>query len=171
MPDCLLYFISFAVLACARCAINAWQSPCPIGQKETGRPSFVGRLTRIEIRSRLMFAGFAAGVELSGLEPKTTEPKSAVLPLHHSSIRRSKALQIYHNFLELPNFAPKIAAAHRLPIVACGTMPVRPFRSCRGVRTRCIRRLRHSRSCAAAACIRGAAVRNVPSAPRRTCSR
>lgn len=25
-------------------------------------------------------------VELSGLEPKTTEPKSAVLPLHHSSI-------------------------------------------------------------------------------------
>ena len=32
-------------------------------------------------------------VELPGLEPRTTEPKSAVLPLHHSSIRCSKALQ------------------------------------------------------------------------------
>ncbi len=30
-------------------------------------------------------------VELPGLEPRTTEPKSAVLPLHHSSIRCSKA--------------------------------------------------------------------------------
>ena len=30
-------------------------------------------------------------VELPGLEPGTTEPKSAVLPLHHSSIRCSKA--------------------------------------------------------------------------------
>ena len=28
-------------------------------------------------------------VELPGLEPRTTEPKSAVLPLHHSSIRCS----------------------------------------------------------------------------------
>ena len=30
-------------------------------------------------------------VELPGFEPRTTEPKSAVLPLHHSSIRCSKA--------------------------------------------------------------------------------
>ena len=31
-------------------------------------------------------------VELPGFEPGTTEPKSAVLPLHHSSIRCSKAI-------------------------------------------------------------------------------
>ena len=33
----------------------------------------------------------AAVVELPGFEPRTTEPKSAVLPLHHSSNIRSKA--------------------------------------------------------------------------------
>ena len=31
-------------------------------------------------------------VELPGLEPRTTEPKSAVLPLHHSSDKCSKAV-------------------------------------------------------------------------------
>ena len=31
--------------------------------------------------------------EQPGLEPGTTEPKSAVLPLHHSSIRCSRAGQ------------------------------------------------------------------------------
>jgi hypothetical protein len=34
----------------------------------------------------------AAVVELPGFEPRTTEPKSAVLPLHHSSNIRSKAV-------------------------------------------------------------------------------
>ena len=42
-----------------------------------------------DITKKASFAGSLFGVELPGLEPRTTEPKSAVLPLHHSSIRCS----------------------------------------------------------------------------------
>ena len=41
-------------------------------------------------------------VELPGFEPGTTEPKSAVLPLHHSSIVRSKAFAKVHKNSEYP---------------------------------------------------------------------
>lgn len=43
-------------------------------------------------------------VELSGLEPKISEPKSDVLPLHHSSIRRSKAVQRYSKDFNIAKF-------------------------------------------------------------------
>ena len=47
-------------------------------------------------------------VELPGLEPGTTEPKSAVLPLHHSSILRSKAPQRYEFFYKSQSRVQKI---------------------------------------------------------------
>ncbi len=49
------------------------------------------------------------GVELPGFEPRMTEPKSAVLPLHHSSIQLRKAMQMYDNFLNLQTFSEKIS--------------------------------------------------------------
>lgn len=47
-------------------------------------------------------------VELPGLEPRTTEPKSAVLPLHHSSNICSKALQRYTKIRKYKLLARKI---------------------------------------------------------------
>ena len=42
------------------------------------------------------------GVELLGFEPRQTEPKSVVLPLHHSSIRNGSAK------IKVPLNSPKI---------------------------------------------------------------
>ena len=65
----------------------------------------------------------ADDVELPGLEPRTTEPKSAVLPLHHSSIRCSKAVQRYYFFFEITNFAKTLSQKPPHPTPQSGQIP------------------------------------------------
>ena len=47
-------------------------------------------------------SGFFVG--LLGLEPRTTEPKSAVLPLHHRPLPVQLRVQMYVIFLFFQNF-------------------------------------------------------------------
>lgn len=70
-------------------ALSAEASPS--SAERTGRPSVTcGNCEREKTSRTSPFR-----VELPGFEPRTTEPKSAVLPLHHSSNIRSKAAQRY----------------------------------------------------------------------------
>lgn len=53
-------------------------------------------------------------VELPGLEPGTTEPKSAVLPLHHSSIRCSKAGAKVRQRIEISKNPPRMVSLRKI---------------------------------------------------------
>ena len=61
---------------------------------------------KIKARKNLAF------VELLGFEPRQTEPKSVVLPLHHSSIRKeckNKGMAMMYQIFLLPAQRPMAA--------------------------------------------------------------